>query len=96
MKEDKMSSKNERKKGLGRGLSSFLDVDSFEEIVERSNDENNVDIVIKWSKAISKPRGSCCKLMCTSLVQLKIILIQIGSKLVYNYIRQRKYAIIAH
>ena len=34
-----MSSKNERKKGLGRGLSSFLDVDSFEEIVERSNDE---------------------------------------------------------
>ena len=40
-----MSSKNERKKGLGRGLSSFLDVDSFEEIVERSNDENNVDVV---------------------------------------------------
>ena len=44
-----MSSKNERKKGLGRGLSSFLDVDSFEEIVERSNDENNVDILTNSS-----------------------------------------------
>ena len=44
-----MSSKNERKKGLGRGLSSFLDVDSFEEIVERSNNENNVDIVTNGS-----------------------------------------------
>ena len=44
-----MSSKNERKKGLGRGLSSFLDVDSFEEIVERSNDENNVDTVTNSS-----------------------------------------------
>ena len=30
-----MSSKNERKKGLGRGLSSFLDVDSFDEIVDK-------------------------------------------------------------
>ena len=30
-----MSSKNERKKGLGRGLSSFLDVDGFEEIVDK-------------------------------------------------------------
>ena len=39
-----MSSKNERKKGLGRGLSSFLDVDSFEDIVEGSKDENNVEI----------------------------------------------------
>ena len=38
-----MSSKNERKKGLGRGLSSFLDVDSVEEIVERSRDDNNVN-----------------------------------------------------
>ena len=37
-----MSSKNERKKGLGRGLSSFLDVDSFDEIVEISNPENEV------------------------------------------------------
>ena len=44
-----MSSKNERKKGLGRGLSSFLDVDSFEEIVERSNDENNVDTLTNGS-----------------------------------------------
>ena len=44
-----MSSKNERKKGLGRGLSSFLDVDSFEEIVERSNNENDVDIVTNGS-----------------------------------------------
>ena len=35
-----MSSKNERKKGLGRGLSSFLDVESFDEIVEISNAEN--------------------------------------------------------
>ena len=30
-----MSSKNERKKGLGRGLSSFLDVGSFDEIVDK-------------------------------------------------------------
>ena len=30
-----MSSKNERKKGLGRGLSSFLDVDGFGEIVDK-------------------------------------------------------------
>ena len=37
-----MSSKNERKKGLGRGLSSFLDVDSFDEIVEISNPEIEV------------------------------------------------------
>ena len=28
-----------KKKGLGRGLSSFLDVDSFEEIVDKKNDE---------------------------------------------------------
>ena len=35
-----MSSKNERKKGLGRGLSSFLDVDGFDEIVERKKDED--------------------------------------------------------
>ena len=34
-----MSSKNERKKGLGRGLSSFLDVDGFNDIVERKKDE---------------------------------------------------------
>ena len=38
-----MSSKNERKKGLGRGLSSFLDVDSVEDIVERSNGENEIN-----------------------------------------------------
>ena len=37
-----MSSKNERKKGLGRGLSSFLDVDSFDEIVEISDPEDEV------------------------------------------------------
>ena len=37
-----MSSKNERKKGLGRGLSSFLDVDNFDEIVEISNPEKKV------------------------------------------------------
>ena len=37
-----MSSKNEREKGLGRGLSSFLDVDSFDEIVEISNPEKEV------------------------------------------------------
>ncbi len=35
-----MSSKNERKKGLGRGLSSFLDVDGFDDIVERKTDED--------------------------------------------------------
>ena len=34
-----MSSKNERKKGLGRGLSSFLDVGSFDEIVDKKNEE---------------------------------------------------------
>ena len=37
-----MSSKNERKKGLGRGLSSFLDVDSFEEIVDKKRAEKKV------------------------------------------------------
>ena len=37
-----MSLKNERKKGLGRGLSSFLDVDNFDEIVEISNPEKKV------------------------------------------------------
>ena len=35
-----MSSKNERKKSLGRGLSSFLDVDGFDDIVERKKDED--------------------------------------------------------
>ena len=35
-----MSSKSERKKGLGRGLSSFLDVDGFDDIVERKKDED--------------------------------------------------------
>ena len=35
-----MSSKNERKKGLGRGLSSFLNVDGFDEIVKRKKDED--------------------------------------------------------
>ncbi len=34
-----MSSKNERKKGLGRGLSSFLDVESFEDVVDKNKDE---------------------------------------------------------
>ena len=38
-----MSSKNERKKGLGRGLSSFLDVGSFDEIVDKKNDEKVVN-----------------------------------------------------
>ena len=44
-----MSSKNERKKSLGRGLSSFLDVDSFEDIVERNRDENSVNVENKSS-----------------------------------------------
>ncbi len=35
-----MSSKNERKKGLGRGLSSFLDVDGFDDIMKRKKDED--------------------------------------------------------
>ena len=35
-----MSSKNERKKGLGRGLSSFLDVDGFDDIVKSKKDED--------------------------------------------------------
>ena len=35
-----MSSKNERKKSLGRGLSSFLDVDGFDDIVERKKDKD--------------------------------------------------------
>lgn len=38
-----MSSKNERKKGLGRGLSSFLDVGSFDEIVDKKKDEEMVN-----------------------------------------------------
>ena len=38
-----MSSKNERKKGLGRGLSSFLDVGSFDEIVDKKNVEKTVN-----------------------------------------------------
>ena len=33
-----MSSKNERKKGLGRGLSSFLDGNNLEELIESDND----------------------------------------------------------
>jgi ParB family chromosome partitioning protein len=40
LREEKMSSKNERKKSLGRGLSSFLDVDGFDEIMERKKDED--------------------------------------------------------
>ena len=35
-----MSSKNERKKSLGRGLSSFLDVDGFDDLVETKKDED--------------------------------------------------------
>ena len=35
-----MSSKNERKKSLARGLSSFLDVDGFDDIVESKKDED--------------------------------------------------------
>ena len=35
-----MSSKNERKESLGRGLSSFLDVDGFDDIVERKKDKD--------------------------------------------------------
>ena len=35
-----MSSKNERKKSLGRGLSSFLDVDGFDDIVVSKKDED--------------------------------------------------------
>ncbi len=34
-----MSSKNERKKSLGRGLSSFLDVGGFEDVVDKKNNE---------------------------------------------------------
>ena len=37
-----MSSKNERKKSLGRGLSSFLDVEGFDDIVERNKDEDKI------------------------------------------------------
>ena len=37
-----MSSKNERKKGLGRGLSSFLDADSFEGFVDKENDKEKI------------------------------------------------------
>ena len=37
-----MSSKNERKKGLGRGLASFLDVGGFDEIVDKKNEEKVV------------------------------------------------------
>ena len=38
-----MGSKNERKKGLGRGLSSFLDVDGFDDIVERKKKDEDKD-----------------------------------------------------
>ena len=38
-----MSSKNEPKKSLGRGLSSFLDVDSFNDIIERDKEEDRID-----------------------------------------------------
>ncbi len=38
-----MSSKNERKKGLGRGLSSFLDDDSFGDIVKKNKDEKEFE-----------------------------------------------------
>ena len=34
-----MSSKNERKKGLGRGLSSFIDVNGFDDIVEGNKEK---------------------------------------------------------
>ena len=46
-----MSSKNERKKGLGRGLSSFLDVSGFDEIVDKKNDEkvaNNISSISSY------------------------------------------------
>jgi len=44
-----MSSKNERKKGLGRGLSSFIDVDSFEDIVEKNKDEKEIENALNRS-----------------------------------------------
>ena len=44
MKERKISSQNERKKGLGRGLSSFFDNDSFEQIFERNRDGKSTNI----------------------------------------------------
>jgi ParB family chromosome partitioning protein len=49
LKEGKMSSKNERKKGLGRGLSSFIDVDSFEDIVEKNKDEKEIENALNRS-----------------------------------------------
>ena len=41
-----MSSKNERKKSLGRGLSSFLDVDGFDDIVESKKDEDKGKVLL--------------------------------------------------
>jgi len=38
-----MSSKNERKKSLGRGLSSFLDVGGFEDVVDKKNNEKIIN-----------------------------------------------------
>ena len=38
-----MSSKNERKKSLGRGLSSFLDFESFDDIVESNKEEDKAN-----------------------------------------------------
>jgi ParB family chromosome partitioning protein len=52
LKEGKMSSKNERKKGLGRGLSSFIDVDSFEDIVEKNKDEKEIENALNRSSYI--------------------------------------------
>ena len=44
-----MSSKSERKKGLGRGLSSFLDVGSFDEIVDKKKGEKMVNNTVSSS-----------------------------------------------
>ncbi len=42
-----MSSKNERKKGLGRGLSSLLDVNNFDDINSDENKENTRSIKLQ-------------------------------------------------
>ena len=47
-----MSSKNERKKGLGRGLSSFLDADSFEGFVDKENDKESRTAAKESSRTI--------------------------------------------
>ncbi|MDC3067994.1 ParB/RepB/Spo0J family partition protein [Paracoccaceae bacterium] len=52
MKEEKISSKNERKKSLGRGLSSLLDIGSVEDIVEKEAKFNGTENTNRFSNLV--------------------------------------------